>query len=282
MMYEDDGYDIWDTIADKSNMEEEIIEELSNNEPTKEQLKEYMALPLDEFVTLPKEIKDMCMIDELLEEFDHSDKVDQYHQHLFRQMIQRKYPTQIERVNRHFYRYYSEGNYGQKRYKHKYHKRNVPIDYDHKAKFILDNLKMDYARYKNCFKIKDGKKCLVPVGMTYEELMELASNMNCLSNALKNSELKNHHDLIIERFLKGVSIREYAKKHKIAKGSVEHQTKKALYIFSGLLAKYDLAQVVFDEIFEEQAIDLQEIEDQEIKEQIFTLLEKSGILERLH
>ena len=281
-MYEDDSYDIWDTIADESNMEEEIIEELSDNKPTKEQLKEYADLPLAEFIKLPREIQDMCMTDELLEEFDNSDEVDKYHQSLFMKMVLRKYPTQIGRVRDYFHKYYTDGNYGEKRYAHKYHKRNVPYDYDFKAKFILDNLKMDYHRYKNCFRVKNGKKTLVPVGMTYDEMVELASNMNCLSNALKNSELKNYHDLIIERFLKGISIREYAKKHNMAKGSVEHQTKKALYIFSGLLAKYDLAQVVFDEIFEEQAIDLQEIEDQAIKEQIFTLLEKSGILERLN
>ena len=281
-MYEDDGYDIWDTIADESNMEEEIIEELSDNKPTKEQLKEYADLPLVEFAKLPREIQDMCLTDELLEEFDNSDEVDKYHQRLFMKMVMRKYPTQIGRVRDYFHKYYTDGNYGEKRYAHKYHKRNVPVDYDYKAKFILDNLKTDYPRYKNCIRIKNGKKSLIPVGMTYDELLELASNMNCLSNALKNSELKNYHDLIIERFLKGISIRKYAKKHNMAKGSVEHQTKKARYIFAGLLARYDLAQAVFDEIFEEQAIDLQEIEDQAIKDQIFTLLEKSGILERLY
>lgn len=281
-MYEDENYDIWETIADESNMEEEIIEKLSNNEPTKEELKQYLNLPFKEFEKLPKNIKDMCMTDELLEEFENTNEVDKYHQHLFINMIRRKYPTQLDRVRKYFYRYYSDGNYGEKRYAHKYHKRNVPIDYDYKAKFILDNLKTDYPRYKNCLRVKDGKKSLIPVGMTYDELLELASNMNCLSNALKNTELKNYHGLIVERFLKGISIREYAKKHNMAKGSVEHQTKKARYIFAGLLARYDLAQAVFDEIFEEQAIDLQEIENQAIKDQIFTLLESSGILERLH
>lgn len=281
-MYEDDNYDIWDTIADESNMEEEIIKELSDDKPTKEQLKEYADLPLAEFAKLPREIQDMCLTDELLEEFDNSDEVDKYHQRLFMKMVMRKYPTQVGRVRDYFHKYYTDGNYGEKRYVHKYHKRNVPYDYDFKAKFILDNLKMDYSRYKNCFRIKNGKKTLVPVGMTYDELLELASNMNCLSNALKNTELKNYHGLIVERFLKGISIREYAKKHNMAKGSVEHQTKKARYIFAGLLARYDLAQAVFDEIFEDQAIDLQEIEDQGTKEQIFTLLEKSGILEKLH
>ncbi len=154
----------------------------------------------------------MCLTDELLEEFDNSDEVDKYHQRLFMKMVMRKYHTQIGRVRDYFHKYYTDGNYGEKRYAHKYHKRNVPVGYDYKAKFILDNLKTDYPRYKNCIRIKNGKKSLIPVGMTYDELLELASNMNCLSNALKNSELKNYHDLIIERFLKGISIREYAKK----------------------------------------------------------------------
>lgn len=72
-----------------------------------------------------------------------------------------------------------------------------------------------------------------------------------------------------------------AQKHNIAKGSVEHRCKKAIYMFAGLLARFNLAQVVFDEIFEEQIIDIQEIEDKVIKDKIFELLEKSGILERL-
>lgn len=280
-MNNNDEINIWDTIADKSNMEDDIIDELLNNGITKEQLKEYLNLPLNEFEQLPKEIKEACLTDELLEEFDDLDEVDNYHQRLFMRMISRKYPSQIDRVRDHFNNTkYSEGKYGEKRYKHQYHKRNVPVDYDNKAKFIFNNLKLDISRYNNCIKVKNGKKCLVPVGMSYDELMELASNLNCLSKALKNSELKQYRELIIERFYKGISIRDYAKIHNIAKGSVEHNTKKALYIFAGLLARYDLAQIVFDEIFEEDTINLQEIEDQSIKDQIFTLIESSRILNR--
>lgn len=281
-MYNDEDLDLIENIPDESFSEEDLIEEIASKQLTKEQIKKYLSLPIDEFVKLPIEIKDACMVDELIEEFNNSDEVDKYHQQLFMRMVLKKYPSQYDRVSKYFSDYgNNKGVYGEKRYAHKYHKRNIPEDYELKAKFIFDNLKLDYKRYKNCFQDRNGKKVLVPVGMTYEELEELASNMHCLSNALKNTELQQYKELINERYIKGVSIRQYAQKHNISKGSVEHRCKKAIYMFAGLLAKFNLAQVVFDEIFEEQIIDIQEIEDKVIKDKIFELLEKSGILERL-
>ena len=277
-----EDFDLIENIPDESFNEDDLIEEIMSKDLSKEEIKKYLSLPIEEFAKLPREVQDACLVDELIEEFDNSDEIDKYHQRLFMRMVMRKYPSQFDRVCKYFKDYGdNKGIYGEKRYVHKYHKRNIPEDYELKAKFIFDNLKLDYKRYKNCFQERNGKKILMPVGMTYEELNELASNMYCLSNSLKNSELKQYKVLITERFIKGMSIRDYAKKYSISKGSVEHQTKKAVYMFAGLLARFNLAQVVFDEIFEEQLIDLQEIEDKIIKDKIFELIEQSGILNRL-
>jgi len=279
---EDQGID-WNNIADPNSeeFEDQLIDKIEQNKVEKQKTKQkekILKLPLEDFAKLPKSVRESCMVDDLLLELENVD--DKKMLELFCKSMERKYTTQLDRIRK-FYneRNFAPGKYGEKRYSHKYHTRNMPVDYELKAKYILDNLQVDYEKYKVCKQVRYGKVFFSPIGMTYEEMNELIKNIHCLSQSLKTIDMKPYLTLVKDMYINGLSNIKYAEKHNIDRGSVEHQKKKLFYVFAGMLAKYDLAQIAVDEFLEsEKYITLKELETSDIKAQIFDLLEKANLL----
>lgn len=279
---ENQGID-WNSIADpnREEFEDELIDKIEQNEVEEQKIKQkekILKLPLEDFAKLPKSVRESCMVDDLLLELENID--DKKMLELFCKSMERKYTTQLDRIRK-FYneRNFAPWKYGEKRYSHKYHARNVPVDYKSKAKYILDNLQVDYEKYKVCKQIRNGKVFFSSIGMTYEEMNELIKNIHCLSQSLKTIDMKPYLTLVKDMYINGLSNIKYAEKHNIDRGSVEHQKKKLFYVFAGMLAKYDLAQIAVDDFLEsEEYTTLKELETSDIKVQIFDLLEKANLI----
>jgi hypothetical protein len=279
---ENEGID-WNSIADPDSeeFEDELLDEIEKTKidnTEKDKKKKLLNLPIENFAKLPKSIQESCMVDDLLLELENVDDKRMFG--IFCKSMERKYTTQLDRIRK-FYRErnYLPGKYGEKRYSHKYHRRNVPIDYDLKAKYILDNLQVDYEKYKVCKQVRNGKVFFSPIGMTYEEMNELIKNIHCLSQSLKTVDMKPYATLVKDMYINGLSNIKYAQKYGINRGSVEQQKKKLFYVFAGMLAKYDLSQIAVDKFLEsEDYITLKELEESDLKVQIFELLEKANLL----
>ena len=75
-MNSEEDFDLVENIPDESFSEEDLVEEIMSKKLSKEEVKKYLSLPIDEFAKLPIEIKDACMVDDLIEEFNNSDEID--------------------------------------------------------------------------------------------------------------------------------------------------------------------------------------------------------------
>lgn len=178
---ENEGID-WNEIADPNSacFEDELLDELEAKEieeQDKKRKKELLGLTIEEFAKLPKDIIESLMVDDLLVELEEID--DKRVFALYCKSLERKCRAQFDERN------CLPGKYGEKRYAHKYNKRDVPQDYELKAKYILDNLQVDYEKYKVCKQVRNGKVIFIPVGMKYEEMNGLIKNIHCLFLRLK-------------------------------------------------------------------------------------------------
>lgn len=91
--------------------------------------------------------------------------------------------------------------------------------------------------------------------------------------------MKPYKTLVKDMYVDGLSNIKYAKKHNMDRGSVEYLKKKLFYTFAGMLAKYDLAQISVDEFIENEGVTgIEELQDNDLKVQIFDLLEKAHLL----
>ena len=120
-----------------------------------------------------------------------------------------------------------------------YKERIVPTDFHDKAKYILQNLKVDRERVAASDLYNEGKK---PNERGYKYFGISRDDYRCILRdydelqSLFSSTLKKHYALFVEIFLNGLSLQEYATKLGKGKSTIDHRVNN---LYNDLAAEYD-------------------------------------------
>jgi|GEM_PF-5709472 len=118
--------------------------------------------------------------------------------------------------------------------------------------------------------------------MTPDKLRELMADLNCVQLFLHNKKYEQYHSLVRDIYLTGLSNIDYAKKHNINRGSVEHQKHKLHDVFADFMAMHDLAQCTADEMIEgDLVMDADMFKSAELKMKVFEMLEEAKLLDQI-
>ena len=107
-------------------------------------------------------------------------------------------------------------------------------DYYSFAKDLCENYATDIEKYKLCVSMKRY------LNISKRDCSSLKEDLKFLHGCLKTT-LKQYQEYFEQRFVQGLSIRKYAEKHSINRGSVEHIQKKLFTALAVELHARDIA-----------------------------------------
>jgi hypothetical protein len=127
---------------------------------------------------------------------------------------------------------------------HRVHKSKPRVDEYDERKYRTENTYYDYAKDLCKHYVVDRKKYLLCkkqncyVGITKEAYGVMMEDQHFMNNCFK-TVLVEYREYFRERYVEGLSVRKYADKHGLNRGSVEHIERKMIDAFATELKQRD-------------------------------------------